>query len=83
MNQKAITSLTLGIMSLFIPIVGLILGILGLVYANGALKSISYTSEDGKKAAVAGKICSIVGICVQVGVILLAALGSIFFFSVG
>ncbi|KHE68859.1 DUF4190 domain-containing protein [Halobacillus sp. BBL2006] len=82
MNQKAITSLTLGIMSLFIPVVGLVLGIIGLVFANGALKSIYDTSEEGKKAAVAGKVCSIVGICIQIGVIVLFLLGSVFFFSV-
>jgi uncharacterized membrane protein len=81
-NQKAITSLTLGIMSLFIPVVGLVLGILGLVFANGALKSIHDTSEESKKAAIAGKVCSIVGICIQIGVIVLFALGSVFFFSV-
>ncbi|CAN7248964.1 hypothetical protein LJR015_001931 [Peribacillus frigoritolerans] len=33
-NSKAIVSLIMGVLSLFIPIIGIILGILGLIFAS-------------------------------------------------
>ncbi|WP_226584818.1 DUF4190 domain-containing protein [Halobacillus litoralis] len=64
MNQKAVTSLVLGIMSIFIPIAGLILGIFGLTYSNDVLKDKTNDSKD-LNVALGGRVCSIVGISLQ------------------
>jgi uncharacterized membrane protein len=62
-NTNAVVSLTMGILSLlFFPFIGWILGIIGLVYSNRSLREIESTQEKGKNLAVAGKVCSIVGI---------------------
>ena len=62
-NTNAVISLTLGILSvLFFPFIGWILGLIGLVYGNRSLRQIEDTKEKGKNLAVAGKVCSIVGI---------------------
>lgn len=81
MNNKAITSLTLGIMSLFIPLAGFILGILGIIFANKGLKEIAESGEEGKNVAIAGKVCSIIGLCLQIGLIIFMVLGFAFFTS--
>lgn len=71
----SIASLVLGILSIASvstgigAILGVIFGIVGIVLGNKALK-IGY---DGK--AKAGKVCSIVGLCVSGFAILLAVLG--------
>ncbi|MBH0231263.1 DUF4190 domain-containing protein [Halobacillus yeomjeoni] len=79
MNSKALTSLTFGILSLFIPIVGLILGLLGVRYANLSLTEISSTGEDGRNVALSGKVCSIVGLCIQIGALVLIFLSLLLF----
>ncbi|QAS51996.1 DUF4190 domain-containing protein [Halobacillus litoralis] len=81
MNNKAITSLTLGIMSIFIPIVGLIIGIFGLTYANQSFKEMNEVESEGKNFAIGGKVCSIIGICIQAGVIILIVTGFFLFSS--
>jgi uncharacterized membrane protein len=62
-NTNAVVSLTMGILSLlFFPFIGWILGIIGLVFSSRSLREIKNTQEKGKNIAVAGKVCSIVGI---------------------
>lgn len=69
MYQKAVTSLVLGIMSIFIPFIGLFTGVLGLIYANQATRQMT-GDESGQNFALGGKVCSIIGICLQTGIIL-------------
>ncbi|MEK4091903.1 DUF4190 domain-containing protein [Viridibacillus sp. FSL H8-0110] len=73
-NSKSIASLALGILSIFIPFVGLIFGIIGIILSSKSMKEIDQTSEKGKGLAISGKICSIVGICVQILLVLLIVL---------
>ncbi|RWZ58104.1 DUF4190 domain-containing protein [Halobacillus fulvus] len=80
MNSKAMTSFIVGIMSIFIPLLGLILGIFGIVYANQAMKQIELTGQDGRTYALAGKICSSIGLALQI-ILLLFVLASLLFFS--
>lgn len=61
-SSHAVTALTLGILSIFIPFVGLILGILGIVFYRKSIQ----TNEQGKGLAIAGFICSIVGLSFQI-----------------
>ena len=77
-NNSAVISLTVGILSLFIPFIGLILGIIGIVFSRKAVKQMNKTNENGRGLATAGLICSIVGIIMQ----LLMVLGYVAFFSV-
>ncbi|MCL6572391.1 MAG: DUF4190 domain-containing protein [Bacillus sp. (in: Bacteria)] len=77
-NSNSVTSLTIGILSLFIPFVGLILGIIGIVFSRKAVNQMNKTNENGRGLATAGLICSIVGIIIQ----LLAVVGYIAYFSV-
>jgi hypothetical protein len=69
-NNSSVISLTVGILSLFIPFIGLILGIIGIVFSRKAVKQMNKTNENGKGLATAGLICSIVGIIFQVLMIL-------------
>ncbi|MGE7925402.1 DUF4190 domain-containing protein [Viridibacillus arvi] len=73
-NSKSIASLTLGILSIFIPFVGLILGIIGIVLSSKSMIEIDYLNEKGKGLAISGKVCSIVGICIQILLVLLMVL---------
>jgi hypothetical protein len=77
-NNSSVISLTVGILSLFIPFIGLILGIIGIVFSRKAVKQINKTNENGRGLATAGLICSIVGIIIQ----LLMVLGYVAYFSV-
>jgi hypothetical protein len=77
-NNSSVISLTVGILSLFIPFIGLILGIIGIVFSRKAVKQINKTNENGKGLATAGLICSIVGIIIQV----LMVVGYVSYFSV-
>lgn len=77
-NNSSVISLTVGILSLFIPFIGLILGIIGIIFSRKAVKQINQTNENGRGLATAGLICSIVGIISQ----LLMVLGYVAFFSV-
>lgn len=81
-NNNAIISLVLGILSIMIPLIGLILGIIGLIFANKALNKTSNISEGNKKYAVAGKVCSIVGICIHGAWILFAVISFIGYTSI-
>ncbi|MGE7921513.1 DUF4190 domain-containing protein [Viridibacillus sp. NPDC093762] len=75
-NSKSIVSLVLGILSIFLPLhfIGLILGIIGIILSSKSMKEIDLTSEKGKGLAISGKVCSIIGICVQILLILLIVL---------
>ncbi len=65
-NTNAVVSLTMGVLSLLLfPFIGWILGIVGLVYSNRSLREIENSKEKGKNLAVAGKVCSIVGITIS------------------
>lgn len=64
-NNKAVSTLTFGILSILIPIIGLVLSILGIVYFVKARKEMLLTNEAGSGLATAGLICSIVGIATQ------------------
>ncbi|WP_394219387.1 DUF4190 domain-containing protein [Halobacillus trueperi] len=78
MYQKAVTSCVLGIMSIFLPFIGIILGWIGFLFANKALNEFS-TDASGFRFALAGKVCSILGLCLQ-GCIVIFILASYFFF---
>lgn len=71
-DGKAIAALILGILSIVIPYVGIILGIIGIVMATKALRE---PGEPGRGLAVAGRVCSIVGVCLHGFVLLFAILG--------
>lgn len=77
--NRAVTSLTLGIMSIFIPVAGLIIGIFGLTQANRALKEIE--ESEGKSFAVGGKVCSIIGMTLQSLLLLFIVIGFVLFSS--
>ncbi|WP_066307593.1 DUF4190 domain-containing protein [Bacillus sp. FJAT-29814] len=76
-NNSSVISLTVGILSLFIPFIGLILGIIGIVFSRIAVNQMNKTNENGRGLATAGLICSIVGIILQ----LLMMLGYVAYFS--
>lgn len=79
-NTNAIVSLTMGILSLlFFPFIGWIFGIIGLVYSNKSLREIDSTKEKGKNLAVAGKVCSIVGIAFSLLLIVIVVVGIVLF----
>ncbi|AOH56597.1 hypothetical protein ABE28_019695 [Peribacillus muralis] len=73
-NNKAIVSLTLGVLSIIIPYIGLILGIIGLIISSKSIKEIDQTNEKGRGLAISGRVCSIVGICFQFLLILIMVL---------
>ncbi len=68
----AVTSMVVGIislvLSLLVPIVSLICGIIGIVFGSIAL----YQNRPGRKMAIAGLVCSIIGVAVVFLVIVLA-----------
>ncbi|GGH88513.1 putative membrane protein [Pullulanibacillus pueri] len=74
-NGKSIAALVLGICSIVLPWVGLIIGIVGIVLASQSIKTIKQTNENGYGMAVAGLVCSIVGVCIYGIIILLAIIG--------
>lgn len=68
-NGKAIASLILGILSIvtfILTLVGIILGIIGLILGIIGLKEINRFTQDGRKMAVAGVICSSFGILLPI-----------------
>ncbi|MGM9986974.1 MAG: DUF4190 domain-containing protein [Bacillaceae bacterium] len=69
-NNKAVIGLVLGILSILIPGIGGVLSIIGIVVSIIATKEIKRTNENGRGLAVAGLICSIVGILIQVLVLI-------------
>ncbi|PGL66754.1 hypothetical protein CN925_20785 [Bacillus sp. AFS055030] len=80
-NSKSISSLTLGVLSIIIPYLGFILGIVGLFISRKSIAEINHSNEKGKGLAISGRVCSIVGICIQVFLIIILVLGIITFFS--
>lgn len=70
-NNKAITALTLGILAIVIPAIGLFCAIAGIYYYRGSMKEIKTKDEVGMNVAIAGLVCSIVGIIIQLLYILL------------
>ncbi len=64
-NRKSVISLTLGILSILIPLIGLILGIIGVVFSRQAAKEIAFSNESGSGFATAGLVCSVIGIIFQ------------------
>ncbi|MGV2620592.1 UNVERIFIED_CONTAM: DUF4190 domain-containing protein [Halobacillus marinus] len=79
MNEKAMTSLVLGILSIFLPFLGLITGIMGIIYANTVLSTGEGEEAEGRNLAISGKVCSIIGLCLQILVIITVILGYLFF----
>lgn len=79
---KSIAALTLGILSIMLPFIGLILGIIGLVMSRNIIKEVDIPNDKSKGLAVAGKVCCIVGICIQLLIVLSAVLGIAMFFTV-
>ena len=77
-NNNSVISLTVGILSLFIPFLGLILGVIGIVYSRIAFKQINKRNGKGTGLATAGLICSIVGVIIQ----LFMVLGYVAFFAI-
>ncbi|WP_078379972.1 DUF4190 domain-containing protein [Sutcliffiella halmapala] len=69
-NTKAIIGLTLGILSILIPFLGLVLAVIGIVLYGMSKREIVQNNENGSGLAVAGLICSIVGIVIQLFMIL-------------
>lgn len=61
LSSHAVTSLTLGIISIFIPIFGLLLGILAIFFYRQSMQA----QEKGKGLAVAGLVCGIIGVAFQ------------------
>lgn len=79
-NTNAVISLTMGILSVFFyPFIGWILGLIGLVCGNRGLRQIEDTKEKGKNLAVAGRVCSIVGIVLSLLSIIIAVGGLVMF----
>ena len=64
-NRKSVISLTLGILSILIPLIGLILGIIGVVFSRQAAKEIAFSHESGRGFATAGFVCSVMGAIYQ------------------
>nr|WP_281243094.1 DUF4190 domain-containing protein [Thalassobacillus cyri] len=63
--------MTLGIMAIVIPIIGLFCAIAGIYYSRVSLKEIKTKDEAGMNVAIAGLVCSIGGIIMQLLYILL------------
>lgn len=72
-NKKSILGLTLGILSIILPLIGLILGIIGNSLSKKSIAEIDNSNEKGKGLAKSGRICSIIGIWIQSILILLMA----------
>lgn len=69
-NSYAATSLTLGILSILVPFLGVIFGVTGAVLSKKAKIEVAFSGEAGRSLAVAGSICSVIGICLQVFVMI-------------
>ena len=75
-------TLTFGILSIIVPYIGLIHGIIGIVISSKSIVEIDNSNEKGRGLAISGKVCSIVGICLQVLLILLLILSiSVYFIT--
>lgn len=66
-NNKAIASLILGILSIILFFcIGLILGVIGLILGIVALKEIKRLKQEGRKMAITGIICSVIGVVIPI-----------------
>ncbi|KMT21789.1 DUF4190 domain-containing protein [Clostridium cylindrosporum] len=65
-NSKAITSLTISILSFVLPFIGIITAFIGFALSFISVKEIVDREEKGMGIAIAGRIISIIAICVQV-----------------
>ena len=61
MNVYAIVGLVLGIIGIFMGFYGIV-PILGIIFSAVGLKQIEVTGEGGKELALAGLICSVIGL---------------------
>ncbi|MCD8502350.1 MAG: DUF4190 domain-containing protein [Bacillaceae bacterium] len=64
-NNKAVTAIILGIVSILTPVFGIALGAIGILMSILAKKEIRKTKQVGKGLASAGFVCSVVGISIQ------------------
>lgn len=79
-NTTAILSLIMGILSILLfPFIGWVFGVIGLLYSNRSLQQIKSTEERGQNLAIAGKVCSTVGITLSVVSIIIGVLGFVLF----
>lgn len=76
-NFKSVITLTLGVLSILTPFLGFLLGILGLIFARKSLQEIEARQEEGRGIAIAGQICSILGLLINGILIILFAVGYI------
>ena len=65
-NSYAVASLTMGILSILAPFFGILFGFIGAVLSKKARMEMVFSGEDGRSLATAGSICSVIGICLQV-----------------
>jgi hypothetical protein len=66
-NGKAISSLILGVLSIILFFcVGIILGVIGLILGIIALKEINRVKQEGRKLAITGIVCSVIGIIIPI-----------------
>ncbi|MCF8012040.1 MAG: DUF4190 domain-containing protein [Clostridiales bacterium] len=75
LNSKAIAALILGILSIVTLIfagLGVILGVIGLILGIIGLKEIKHFNQEGRKMAVAGIICSSLGILLPIFLIIIS-----------
>ena len=64
-NSNSLGSLVLGVLSIMIPVFGLLLGGAGVYFYIKAKKEMIMTNESGRGFALAGLICSFIGIIIQ------------------
>ncbi len=79
-NSLAITSMVLGILSIFIPFVGIVLGIIAIILGRKAMKEIPPNSSGSAKGmALTGLICGIVGLAIYLlYLIIFVLIGAVF-----
>jgi uncharacterized BrkB/YihY/UPF0761 family membrane protein len=67
-NRTAITTLILGILSIVTLFfgVGIILGVIGLIIGIVALKEIKRFKQEGRKMAITGIVCNVIGIIIPI-----------------
>lgn len=67
-NKKCMAALILGIFSMITSLFGLgvIVGIIGLIFGLLGLKDVNQSNQIGKGKAIAGIICSLIGILLTV-----------------
>ncbi|MBD7937529.1 DUF4190 domain-containing protein [Cytobacillus sp. Sa5YUA1] len=76
--SKVHFSLILGVLSIITPYIGLIIGIFGSFYASKLLHNIE--EAEGRKLISAGRICSVIGICLHTILLILLSFSLIIYF---